>query len=461
MLCRGNRHERQVSIRTFFDKYTLVKVFHVNEKATIYLVRHMQLDSLRIIKAISKEHMVSHRSYREAHILKSLVHTSIPICYDIEEDERFIYIIEEYIDGVSLHSYIATHNKIPATDIISFFLKLCDVLGYLHSLDPCIIHLDIKPDNIIVRPDKRIELIDFGNAIYENDIIDTSTGTEGFASPEQYKSLTPDRRSDIYSLGAVMLYVCTGSYDCSCISKVSDKGLKDIISKCLRHEPSMRYNSVYEITEQLNQLKTTTQKGSPLKIDVFGISHGIGVTHTCIVLSLALRYAGYKVLLQESHEGTSLSRLMESEGAVLENGTYFFKGIFIMPYCYDCITDYHKRDFNIIIYDKGCDKTESSEADIRIAVGSVSSHKIVDSVEFLRQLSPKDAIIFVANLTDSGNTRLRLTTGYNNTFAVPYINYDRFCQNDLKALSPLIRKLLPKPQKKSVFLFLRNVFKRN
>ena len=87
---------------------------------------------------------------REARLIKNLKHSHIPVIYDIEEDDISICIIEEYISGKSLRSYINDTDNIKTSEICDIAVKLCDILEYLHNCDNEIIHLDIKPDNIII-----------------------------------------------------------------------------------------------------------------------------------------------------------------------------------------------------------------------------------------------------------------------------------------------------------------------
>ena len=124
----------------------MAKTNHSN----VYLVRHTALDTLRVAKVIRKADMDSDTILREARLIKNLKHSHIPVIYDIEEDDISICIIEEYISGKSLRSYINDTDNIKTSEICDIAVKLCDILEYLHNCDNEIIHLDIKPDNIII-----------------------------------------------------------------------------------------------------------------------------------------------------------------------------------------------------------------------------------------------------------------------------------------------------------------------
>ena len=135
----------------------MAKTNHSN----VYLVRHTALDTLRVAKVIRKADMDSDTILREARLIKNLKHSHIPVIYDIEEDDISICIIEEYISGKSLRSYINDTDNIKTSEICDIAVKLCDILEYLHNCDNEIIHLDIKPDNIIIDEHNNVKLIDF------------------------------------------------------------------------------------------------------------------------------------------------------------------------------------------------------------------------------------------------------------------------------------------------------------
>lgn len=115
----------------------------------VYLVRHIQLSVYRIAKVVSKSHRDCERILREADIIKNIKHIGIPLVYDIEEDSDSICIIEEYIAGNSLSEYIAK-ERLSVAQMAIISIKICEVLEYLHNCED-IIHMDLKPENIIIR----------------------------------------------------------------------------------------------------------------------------------------------------------------------------------------------------------------------------------------------------------------------------------------------------------------------
>ena len=155
------------------------------------------------------------RILREADFLKILRHSGIPLIYDIAEDKDSICIIEEFISGKSLTEYVAEHRMLTAAQITDFVLQICDILEYLHSQgSKGMVHLDLKPDNILITDTGSVKLIDFDNAVRMGERHATHYGSIGFAAPEQYHRLYQDCRADIYSLGMLILYMDNGHVQC-------------------------------------------------------------------------------------------------------------------------------------------------------------------------------------------------------------------------------------------------------
>lgn len=148
---------------------------------------------------------------REANILVSLNHPSIPKIYDFFEVNERYYLVLEYIDGKDLEAYLRDlKGFIPEEQIIGWAIEMCDVLDFLHSHKPePIIFRDVKPSNLMVNRNDHIILIDFGIAkIFKVGQKGTMIGTEGYAPPEQYRG-EANPTVDIYALGATLHHLLT------------------------------------------------------------------------------------------------------------------------------------------------------------------------------------------------------------------------------------------------------------
>ncbi|MGN1318012.1 MAG: serine/threonine-protein kinase [Lachnospirales bacterium] len=181
--------------------------------------------------------------------LKELKIKGIPLIYDIFEKDGESYVIEEFINGNNLSSEIVSRGYFSKNEVKNIVIKLSNILFEIHKAN--IIHRDIKPSNIILTRDNNIYLIDFGIARSKNDSTISDTrhlGTEFYASPEQYGFAQTDKRSDIYSIGKLMIVLLKG--------KETTKDLKNIpyyniISKCTEIDSAKRYSDVYKLKSAL------------------------------------------------------------------------------------------------------------------------------------------------------------------------------------------------------------------
>ncbi len=153
---------------------------------------------------------------REAHLLADLLHPNLPRIYEHFAENDRSYLVMDFIDGQTLEEYLAKigGKQLPVEQVVKWAEQLCDVLNYLHSHQPPIVFRDLKPANVMVDDSGHIYLIDFGIArIFkpgkQHDTV--ALGSPGFAAPEQYGKAQSTPRSDIYSLGALMHYLLTGS----------------------------------------------------------------------------------------------------------------------------------------------------------------------------------------------------------------------------------------------------------
>lgn len=148
---------------------------------------------------------------READTLAQLKHPAIPAITDRFDDHNRHYLVMEYVEGRNLEEELAARGgPFPEGLVTDIARQLCDVLAYLHGLQPPIVYRDMKPSNVMLTSKGRVVLIDFGIArLFKGSRKGTMIGTLGFAPPEQYQGVA-DPRSDIYSFGATLHYVLTG-----------------------------------------------------------------------------------------------------------------------------------------------------------------------------------------------------------------------------------------------------------
>lgn len=235
----------------------------MNEKANKqWAVKEVRKDGIRDFEVV-KQGLVA-----ETDILKKLSHPNLPSIIDvIDTDESFI-IIMDYIQGNSLNKALDEYGAQRQEDVIAWAKQLTDVLGYLHTRTPPIIYRDMKPANIMLKPDGNVALIDFGTAreYKEKNLADTTClGTVGYAAPEQFGGMgQTDARTDIYCLGATLYHLVTGMNPCEPpyeikpirqINASLSAGLERIILKCVQRDPDDRYQSAAELMYALEHYK--------------------------------------------------------------------------------------------------------------------------------------------------------------------------------------------------------------
>ncbi len=154
------------------------------------------------------------RFLREALLLARLSHPAIPTLYDYFLEDGYCYLVMEYLPGPTLANYIHQYAPLPPLEALNYSMQLCDVLDYLHQQALPVVFRDLKPSNVILSPEGRLMLVDFGIARYfkEGQINDTTDfGSPGYASPEQFEgSGQTDGRSDLYSLGVMLHEMISG-----------------------------------------------------------------------------------------------------------------------------------------------------------------------------------------------------------------------------------------------------------
>src|SRR5713226_4007864 len=154
------------------------------------------------------------RFLREALLLARLSHPAIPTLYDYFFEDGYWYLVMEYLPGPTLATYMRQYAPLPPLEALNYAMQLCDVLDYLHQQELPVVFRDLKPSNVILSPEGRLMLVDFGIARYfkEGQINDTTDfGSPGYASPEQYEgSGQTDGRSDLYSLGVILHEMISG-----------------------------------------------------------------------------------------------------------------------------------------------------------------------------------------------------------------------------------------------------------
>lgn len=196
----------------------------------------------------------------EAEILSKLNHDRIVKLIDFFIEDHRGYLVLERIDGQSLRQKVSESGRLTETEVRSLALQMCDMLEYLHGLEPPVVHRDFTPDNLILSKDGVLKLVDFNVAQQqESTATGTVVGKHCFISPEQFRG-KPTTQSDIYSMGATLFYLLTGedpepitcSHPKKQIEGLSDS-IDEIVAKSTALSAPKRYLKASEIREDLNQ----------------------------------------------------------------------------------------------------------------------------------------------------------------------------------------------------------------
>lgn len=255
--------------KTVDGKYEVLKLIGRGGFYTTYLVRNIHVNKALAMKVCDKKNRYYSPAMREniltePYMMQKLNHPAIPRVVDIIEDEESIYIVRDYIEGETLETIVRMYGAQPADKVIEWGKQMCSALGYLHSQNPPLIYRDMKPANVILKPDGAIKFIDFGimRAYKPNQSSDTCClGTKGYAAPEQFGGSQTDARTDIFGLGMTMFRLVTEvdpiepPYEIKPICTINPnlpRGLEYIISKCIQLNPNERYQSCEELMADLN-----------------------------------------------------------------------------------------------------------------------------------------------------------------------------------------------------------------
>jgi serine/threonine-protein kinase len=251
-------------------KYEILKKIGQGGMSIVYVAMDTRLNKQWAVKEIKKNKKQDTATLlrglqMEANILKMVDHPVLPRIVDIINYKGTVFVVMDYIEGRTLSEVLKKEGPQPQEKVVEWAKDLCGALDYLHSLNPPIIYRDMKPANIMLKPDGRVKLIDFGTAkeFDEESLADTTAlGTRGYAAPEQFGDARgrgihkTDARTDIYSLGATMYHILTGKnpseppYVMKPIREwnpLLSGGLEKIILKCTMPNPEDRYQNCGEL----------------------------------------------------------------------------------------------------------------------------------------------------------------------------------------------------------------------
>ncbi len=266
----------------FLNRYRVVKKIGSGGFSDVYLATDIRLNTPCALKVSVKKGPVDFGILRagimaEIDMLKRLDHPHLPGIIDLIDGPESVVVIMDYIPGCTLDNDLAMNGTFDEAKALRIMRQMCDVLGYLHGQSPAIIFRDVKPANIMLKPNGDITLIDFGIAreYKENSLSDTTVlGTVGYAAPEQYGGMgQTDTRTDIYGLGVTIHHLLTGldprrerastgvaDGNIRTYRPELSHGIAYIVQKCTYKDPELRYQTIGAVLKDLNRIQTLSER---------------------------------------------------------------------------------------------------------------------------------------------------------------------------------------------------------
>lgn len=255
-------------------RYKVVNIIANKGMSAVYLVEDAALKKKWCLKEIKKSNAgkgnVEYEALiQEANIMKTLDHVGIPRITTIEEEGDSLFIIMDYVDGMSMKAWLVQNGRISQDVTLLWMRQITQTMMYLHNRRNPIFYRDMKPDNVMIQTDGNLKLLDFGISMVltgKDDVITKALGTKGYAAPEQSKrGMKCDLRSDIYAMGKTMYFMLTGVNPSQVkpgeekrvreINPVVDEEIEAIVEKCCQEDPNKRYQTCEELLYDLHNCK--------------------------------------------------------------------------------------------------------------------------------------------------------------------------------------------------------------
>ena len=317
----------------FSKRYKIIKKIGTGGMSSVYLCVDKNIHKKWAVKKLSESNLFYSNSSNddsisnpEIELLKSLDYYMFPRISDAFLEDGQICIVTDYIEGQTLSSYLRTNGALPVEAALSYFEELLYALEYLHTRDTPILYLDMKPANIMIRPDGAIRLIDFGIA---GSILlkSKSIGSIGYSPPEQYvEGLRLSEKSDIFALGMTLFEMLTGKKPDADLriqrkninSSRIPKKIKQLILLCIRADAELR-PSTAQIKEYLNKKKRREKGTLPVAV----ITCIVSILFIVIVL---LSYQNNVKHIKDEYRKDMIKMASEN----MENGEYSREAIRII-----------------------------------------------------------------------------------------------------------------------------------
>lgn len=329
-------------------KYKILNEIGHGGMSTVYLALNERANKTWAVKEVRKEGSVQGEALKqgliaETEMLKKLNHPNLPSIIDvIDKDDSFI-IVMDYIEGRSLQDVLEKQGAQSPEQVVEWAKQLAGVLGYLHKRTPPIIYRDMKPANVMLKPDGSVTLIDFGTAreFKAHSLGDTTwLGTKGYAAPEQFGGQgETDARTDIFNLGATMYHLMTGysPADTNFVilplgdlrPELKDTGFEYLVKKCCEPKREDRFQSCEElgaVLEHIHDYDKGSIKTRDIQWRVWAATMIIGILG--LIGTLGFKFAENSAV---SSTYSAMLRNAQMATTVLEGREYFLGAAELQP----------------------------------------------------------------------------------------------------------------------------------
>lgn len=442
-----------------FGKYRIEEQIGSGSFSRVYRCSHVTMGILVAVKQMEISHMTQSVIQNESEILKILKHPGIPTLYDIQKDEKYYYLIEEFFEGETL-SYYLKGKKLSLEEIGKLIISLIEILVYLHGLPIPVLYLDLQPDNVIVQGEE-VALIDFGNAAKKGEqrSKDCFHGTLGYAAPEQYYG-EAEERSDIYGVGAILYYLLyqktPGGTEQPENREISSS-IKEWMQLTMKHRKEERYQTMKEVkqaAEELFQRQTGSNRGTSLTITFAGAIQRIGTTHISLAFAEYLGRQGLQVLYQEENTSGAIQRMSDAYQLKAYCGGIQFPHFQAFPYYNNMVQEpeiqYHIkiRDFGVLTEEKREQYEKGDSCFLVLGVKPWEQEEVKLAAEAERQ-------IWLYNFSSSEEYRkIPKKKGEKDCFRVPmFLDYQKLDEAAVRFFSQLYYSVSGEKQQRKRWCF--------
>jgi len=250
--------------RILNNRYQILEPLGKGGMAVVYRARDLMLERLVAVKVLredySRDPTFQDRFRQEAKSAANLSHPNIVTVHDFGLDDGQLFLVMEYVPGTDLKTLIKQRGRFTPEETIPLLIQACAGIGYAHRAG--LVHCDVKPQNMLVTPDMRLKVADFGisrlfSTIHHEEESDVVWGSPQYFAPEQASGAVPTPASDVYSLGIIMYEMLTGSLPFQATTAV------DLARLHIEEEPPLLSEKITDISPTLEQILTKVLSKEP------------------------------------------------------------------------------------------------------------------------------------------------------------------------------------------------------